>query len=91
MPLTDLDKALADAQKAYDDGVTALKNNDFQAYGEAQKRLADAIKRAQSLATAAAATPTPSASESPTPTATESAAALAATPTAAAALRPLPR
>lgn len=88
VPLTDLEQALADADKAYSDGVEALKSGDFAAYGEAQKRLSDAIKKAQGLATAAAggsaaATPSPSASASAS--ATESAAPAAspsATPTA---------
>jgi uncharacterized membrane protein (UPF0182 family) len=65
VPLTELDQALADAQRAYDDGVAALANNDFTAYGEAQKRLADAIRRAQELAASAAA---PDAAPTPAPT-----------------------
>ncbi|MDQ1245742.1 MAG: uncharacterized protein QG597_109 [Actinomycetota bacterium] len=68
-PTTELDKALAEAQTAYDEGVTALKNNDFTAYGEAQKKLADALARAQALSTAGAqapaATPSPSATTPP--------------------------
>ncbi|MGW1891236.1 UPF0182 family membrane protein [Streptomyces sp. NPDC002004] len=39
-------QALADAQKAFDDGQAALKENDWKAYGEAQDRLAAALKRA---------------------------------------------
>jgi uncharacterized membrane protein (UPF0182 family) len=42
-----LQQALADAQKAYDDGQAALKASDWVKYGEAQKRLADALKQAQ--------------------------------------------
>ncbi|MEV6011563.1 UPF0182 family protein [Streptomyces sp. NPDC051976] len=42
-----LQQALADAQKAYDDGQAALKASDWVKYGEAQKRLADALKAAQ--------------------------------------------
>lgn len=42
-----LDKALANAQKALDDGQTALKNGDWKAYGEAQDRLAAALQQAQ--------------------------------------------
>lgn len=42
-----LDAALADAVAAYAAGEAALKDGDFTAYGEAQKRLAAAIKRAQ--------------------------------------------
>jgi uncharacterized membrane protein (UPF0182 family) len=41
-----LQKALADAQDAYADAQSALKNGDFAAYGEAQKRLGEAISRA---------------------------------------------
>ncbi|MGW5124448.1 UPF0182 family membrane protein [Streptomyces sp. NPDC004069] len=40
-------EALKDAQKAFDDGQTALKNGDWQAYGQAQKDLQDALKRAE--------------------------------------------
>ncbi len=39
--------ALDDAQKAYNDGQTALRAGDFAAYGEAQKRLEAALDRAQ--------------------------------------------
>ncbi|MCX5050906.1 MULTISPECIES: UPF0182 family protein [unclassified Streptomyces] len=39
--------ALNDAQKAFDAGQEALKKNDWQAYGEAQKDLEDALKRAE--------------------------------------------
>jgi uncharacterized membrane protein (UPF0182 family) len=42
-----LTQALTDAQKAYDDGQKALQKGDWQAYGEAQKRLAAALKQAQ--------------------------------------------
>jgi uncharacterized membrane protein (UPF0182 family) len=41
-----LAKALADIQAAYEDGQEALRKGDFAAYGEAQKRLQDAIGRA---------------------------------------------
>ncbi|MBY8876940.1 UPF0182 family membrane protein [Actinacidiphila acidipaludis] len=44
---SDLQKALADAQQAYDDGQKAMQKGDWSAYGDAQKRLADALKRAQ--------------------------------------------
>ena len=65
-PTTELGQALADAAQAYQDGVTALRNNDFQAYGEAQKRLEEAIRRAQEIAGATGATPTePPADEIP--------------------------
>ncbi|MCL2551009.1 MAG: UPF0182 family protein [Actinomycetia bacterium] len=57
----ELQKALADAQQAYDDSQTAMQHGDWTAYGAAQKRLADALKRAQAAekGTAARATPTP--------------------------------
>jgi uncharacterized membrane protein (UPF0182 family) len=42
-----LTQALEDAQKAYDAGQKALKDGDWTAYGQAQKDLADALKRAQ--------------------------------------------
>ena len=75
VPATELEKALADVQKAFDEGETALRNGDFAAYGEAQKRLAEAIKKAQALAQAAAA-PTPSATAAPAPSASAQAASL---------------
>ncbi len=40
-------QALEDAQEAYDAGQKALKEGDWGAYGQAQKDLADALKRAQ--------------------------------------------
>ncbi|MFK0167403.1 UPF0182 family protein [Streptomyces sp. NPDC090306] len=40
-------QALNDAQKAFDAGQTALKKGDWQAYGEAQKDLQDALSRAE--------------------------------------------
>ncbi|MFC8518149.1 UPF0182 family protein [Streptomyces sp. NPDC057257] len=40
-------EALNDAQKAFDKGQAALKKGDWQAYGEAQKDLEDALKRAE--------------------------------------------
>ncbi|MFJ3232781.1 UPF0182 family protein [Streptomyces sp. NPDC086787] len=39
-------KALGDAQKAFDAGQDALKKGDWQAYGQAQKDLQDALQRA---------------------------------------------
>ncbi|MEU6811207.1 UPF0182 family protein [Streptomyces sp. NPDC046831] len=39
-------QALKDAQKAFDDGQAALKNGDWQAYGQAQKDLQEALKQA---------------------------------------------
>ncbi len=67
----DLKQALADAQKAIQDGQAALAKGDFAAYGEAQKRLQDALRRAieaenaASTASTATATPTPSPSATP--------------------------
>ncbi|MFF4020586.1 UPF0182 family protein [Streptomyces sp. NPDC001843] len=40
-------QALDDAQKAFDAGQEALKKNDWTAYGQAQKDLQDALKRAE--------------------------------------------
>jgi uncharacterized membrane protein (UPF0182 family) len=61
--------ALQDAQKALQDSAAALKAGDFAAYGEAQKRLSDAIQAAVDAEAAAAksakASPSPSASASP--------------------------
>ncbi|MGO4340563.1 UPF0182 family membrane protein [Pedococcus sp. 2YAF34] len=78
-----LAKALADLQAAYADGQAALKKGDFTAYGEAQKRLDDAIQRAVAASpkggtatvtptptTTGTATPSPSPSTSPSPSAT---------------------
>jgi uncharacterized membrane protein (UPF0182 family) len=78
----DLKQALADAQKAIQDGQAALAKGDFAAYGEAQKRLQDALSRAveaDAAVSAAGGTPTatptapatPTATTTPTPTATK--------------------
>jgi uncharacterized membrane protein (UPF0182 family) len=40
-------KALDDAQKAYDDAQAALKKGDWTAYGDAQDRLAGALRQAR--------------------------------------------
>ncbi|WP_189189427.1 UPF0182 family membrane protein [Streptomyces albiflavescens] len=40
-------EALKDAQKAFDQGQEALKKGDWPAYGQAQKDLEDALKRAE--------------------------------------------
>jgi len=65
-------QALTDAQKAFDAGQQALKKGDWEAYGQAQKDLQAALKRAEAAQTAAAkgkssASPSssPSASSSP--------------------------
>ncbi|MCA1825040.1 MAG: UPF0182 family protein [Frankia sp.] len=59
----DLLAALRDAQKAYDDGQAALRRGDFTAYGEAQSRLADALRRA-TAASRRSGSPSPSPSRS---------------------------
>ncbi|MFD4832976.1 UPF0182 family protein [Streptomyces uncialis] len=40
-------EALQEAQKAFDEGQTAMKDGDWKAYGEAQQKLQDALKRAE--------------------------------------------
>ncbi len=40
-------EALSDAQKAFEAGQEALKNNDWEAYGRAQEDLEEALKRAE--------------------------------------------
>lgn len=40
-------EALNDAQKAFEAGQEALKNNDWEAYGKAQKDLEDALRKAE--------------------------------------------
>ncbi|MFD5565417.1 UPF0182 family membrane protein [Kitasatospora griseola] len=64
-----LDKALADAQKAFTDGQAALKNGDWAAYGQAQQALQkalDAAVAAEPKAGSGGASPAPSGSPSPT-------------------------
>ena len=61
-----LAQAILDANKAYEDGQAALAKGDFTAYGEAQQRLAAALRRvtdASSSITGVTPTPTPT----PTP------------------------
>ncbi|MGW2484052.1 UPF0182 family membrane protein [Streptomyces sp. NPDC001571] len=41
-----VNQAITDAQKAYDDGQAALAKGDWKAYGDAQKALQDALKKA---------------------------------------------
>ena len=70
-----LAQALKDIQAAYDDGREALRNGDFTAYGEAQKRLDDAIQRAVAAAPQGGSvtvtpSPTGTAPATPAPTAT---------------------
>jgi uncharacterized membrane protein (UPF0182 family) len=64
-PSATLTQAIADAQRAYDAGQTALKSGDFAAYGVAQQQLAAALARA--AAAASGSPPTPSASSSGAP------------------------
>ena len=45
-PAQKLSSALQDANQAMQDGQNALKNNDWAAYGESQKRLNDALAKA---------------------------------------------
>ncbi|MEX3103239.1 UPF0182 family protein [Streptomyces sp. ST1015] len=58
-------QALQDAQKAFTAGQEALKKGDWQAYGQAQKDLEAALKRAEDAQ--AAVKPAPAASPSPKP------------------------
>ncbi|NUR02613.1 MAG: UPF0182 family protein [Streptomyces sp.] len=67
-------QALNDAQKAFDVGQEALKKGDWQAYGQAQKDLQDALKRAEEAQSKAAKpsgggnkSSSPSPSNSPSP------------------------
>ncbi|MFD8598795.1 UPF0182 family protein [Kitasatospora sp. NPDC059646] len=55
-----LDKALADAQKAFTDGQNALKNGDWAAYGQAQQALQKALNEALAAEPKNGATPAPS-------------------------------
>ncbi|WP_327288852.1 UPF0182 family membrane protein [Streptomyces sp. NBC_01198] len=54
-----LQQALTDAQKAYEEGQAAMKKNDWDAYGAAQRRLGSALKRAQAAEKARGAAQTP--------------------------------
>jgi uncharacterized protein len=66
-----LKAALAGVQKAFTDGQDALKKGDFTAYGEAQKRLQNAIQEAVAAApTGSVTVPTPSGTATPSPGAT---------------------
>ena len=66
---TKLDAALAEAQKAFNDGQAALKKGDFAAYGQAQDALKTAIAKAVAAAPSGSVdlTPSPSGTSSPTP------------------------
>ncbi|MDP5227193.1 MULTISPECIES: UPF0182 family protein [Arthrobacter] len=68
----DLKAALNDAKSAIDAGQAALKNGDFSAYGDAQKKLQDALNRAIAADSAqpsgsGTASPAPSSTPSPSP------------------------
>jgi uncharacterized membrane protein (UPF0182 family) len=65
--------AIAAANRAYADAQTALKNNDWAAYGEAQKRLKAALDQLAGLRKQSGARPTASASPTSTPTSTPAA------------------
>ncbi len=65
-----LQQALAAAQQALADASAALKRGDFAAYGEAQKRLADAIAKAAAASkTTTSSSASPSRSAAPSPSA----------------------
>ncbi|WP_407922128.1 UPF0182 family membrane protein [Carbonactinospora thermoautotrophica] len=66
-PGGDLQQALRDAQQAYQDGQEALKNGDFAKYGEAQRRLKEALDRAARASQGGGSTPPPSPTPSPAP------------------------
>ncbi|MFJ8625445.1 UPF0182 family protein [Kitasatospora sp. NPDC093550] len=63
----ELQKALADAEKAYNDSQTAFKNGDWVAYGNAQKALGEALKAAEA---ARGGSPAPAPTGTPAPGAT---------------------
>ncbi|WP_245861911.1 UPF0182 family protein [Phycicoccus duodecadis] len=70
--------AIGEIQAAYSAGQQALTKGDFAAYGDAQKALAEAITKADSIAAqlgAPAATPAPSATPSAAPSASTTASA----------------
>jgi uncharacterized membrane protein (UPF0182 family) len=60
LPAGDLAAAIADADAAFRAGEAALKNGDFAAYGDAQKRLGAALARAAALSGKSGASPSPS-------------------------------
>ena len=64
-PGSDLAAAIAEADAAFRAGEAALKNGDFAAYGDAQKRLGAALARAAALSGKSGASPSPSPSPSP--------------------------
>ena len=75
---SELKQALTDASKAMTDADAAMKKGDWAAYGEAQKRLEAAVKKALEAEEAqSAASAKASASAAPSPSAAPSAAASA--------------
>ena len=83
---SELKQALNDASKAMSDSDAAMKKGDWAAYGEAQKRLEAAVKKALAAEEAqnkGSATPSASASAAPSATAAPSAAASASAPASA--------
>lgn len=69
-----LKQAIADAQKAYDDGQAALKKGDWDAYGKSQAALQEALQRAADEgAKLKSPSPAPSAAPSTPPSAAPSA------------------
>ncbi|MGW3726120.1 UPF0182 family protein, partial [Streptomyces sp. NPDC000851] len=61
-------EALSDAQKAFEAGQEALKNNDWEAYGRAQEDLEEALKRAEEAQSQAGNTGGGGGNSSPKPT-----------------------
>ncbi|MFD7404904.1 UPF0182 family protein [Streptomyces sp. NPDC059866] len=61
-------EALSDAQKAFEAGQEALKNNDWEAYGRAQEDLEEALKRAEEAQSQAGETGGGGGNSSPKPT-----------------------
>ncbi len=65
-----LAEAIQEIQDAYDQGQAALKAGDFAAYGEAQKKLEQAIEKAEAAVPTGASTPSSSPTSTPKPTQT---------------------
>ena len=69
-PAQILAKAIEDANQALEAGQAALANGDFAAYGEAQKKLADALRRVTDASSSFIGS-VPTASPTPSPSATK--------------------
>ena len=65
-----LSAAIQQIQEAYDEGEQALKEGDFAAYGEAQKKLQQAIERAEAAVPSGTASPSSSTPSTSTPSST---------------------